>query len=184
MAWAARAGSAAPDSTAQAWAMASMRHSPLSCEPSQVPSSKVARRYQAPSHATASMAVRTDSACARQSAARASPRPSASGAKRATVRISSQPSHTLSPCPSAPTRFMPSFQSPVPMSGSPCRPVSSMHWSNARAQCSNSEADSPDGMGWKNASCSPGCSAGPSRKGTASSSTARSPEVAMYSAAA
>ena len=49
----------------------------------------------------------------------------------------------------APTRFMPSFQSPVPISGRPCSPVSSMHWSRPRAQCSNSEAESSATIGWK-----------------------------------
>ena len=33
-----------------------------------------------------------------------------------------KPSHTLSPCPRWPTRFMPSFQSPAPISGRPCAP--------------------------------------------------------------
>ena len=34
-----------------------------------------------------------------------------------------QPSHTLSPRPAWPTRFIPSFQSPEPMSGKPVRAV-------------------------------------------------------------
>ena len=38
-------------------------------------------------------------------------------------RSRNQASHTLSPLPSWPTRFMPSFQSPPPMSGSPCTPT-------------------------------------------------------------
>ena len=34
-----------------------------------------------------------------------------------------QPSQTLSPRPSMPTRFMPSFQSPLPINGRPCAPA-------------------------------------------------------------
>ena len=50
-------------------------------------------------------------------------------------------SHTLSPRPSGPTRFMPSFQSPVPISGRPCGPVSRLS-ATARTQCSYSDARS------------------------------------------
>ncbi len=46
-----------------------------------------------------------------------------------------KPSHVLSPRPSGPTRFMPSFQSPAPMSGSPCAPIV-RPLSIARTQCS------------------------------------------------
>ena len=42
--------------------------------------------------------------------------------------------HTLSPCPSAPTLFIPSFQSPVPISGRPCGP-NRLACSIARTQC-------------------------------------------------
>ena len=139
---AARAGSAAPDNTAHDWAIESIRHSSLSFEPSQVPSSNVARRYHSPSQASRSSASRSLSAWARQRRARSESRPSASGANSSMVRSSSQPSQTLSPLPPSPTRFMPSFQSPPPISGRPCSPVSSRHWSRPRAQCSNSEADS------------------------------------------
>ena len=45
------------------------------------------------------------------------------------------PIHTLSPRPSRPTRFMPSFQSPVPNSGRPWAPRVSER-SRARQQCS------------------------------------------------
>ena len=44
-----------------------------------------------------------------------------------------QPSHTLSPLPASPTRFMPSFQSPVPISGRPCAPVREAEVEAARA---------------------------------------------------
>ncbi len=46
-----------------------------------------------------------------------------------------QPFQTLSPCPWAPTLFMPSFQSPVPISGMPWGPSFSPY-SSARTQCS------------------------------------------------
>ena len=57
---------------------------------------------------------------------------------RTTVR--NQPSQTLSPRPSWPTRFIPSFQSPEPISGRPCAPYFSAR-SIARSACSKSEAD-------------------------------------------
>jgi hypothetical protein len=95
------------------------------------------------------------------------------------VRASSQPSQTLSPLPPAPTRFMPSFQSPPPISGSPCSPVSAMQPSIPRAQCSNSEADTSETIGWKKASASVGPSSWPSRNGTISSSTAVSSALAI-----
>ena len=53
----ARAGSPAPDNTAQLCAMASIRHSSSDAVPSGEPSSKYARRYHAPSHAVRSTAA-------------------------------------------------------------------------------------------------------------------------------
>ena len=41
---------------------------------------------------------------------------------RSARRSKNQPFQTLSPLPPAPTLFMPSFQSPVPISGRPCGP--------------------------------------------------------------
>ena len=52
----------------------------------------------------------------------ASPRRSASVANAFSTVTKNQPFQTLSPLPSAPTRFMPSFQSPVPIRGNPCGP--------------------------------------------------------------
>ena len=49
---------------------------------------------------------------------------------------------------------MPSFQSPVPISGRPCAPTARL-WSRARAQCSKSVALLSEIVGWKNASRSP-----------------------------
>ncbi len=109
---AARSASAAPDNTAQDWAIESIRHSSSVLVPSQPPSSNVARRYQAPSQASRSSASRTVSAFARQRAACAGSRLSASGANSAMVRRSSDPSRTLSPWPCSPTRFMPSRSRP------------------------------------------------------------------------
>ena len=48
---------------------------------------------------------------------------SARSANGRRIETRNQPSQTLSPLPPAPTRFMPSFQSPVPISGRPCAPV-------------------------------------------------------------
>ena len=52
-------GSAAPDSTLHDCAIESMRHSTLLAEPSGVPSSKNARRYQSPSQPCSSSAPRS-----------------------------------------------------------------------------------------------------------------------------
>ncbi len=61
---------------------------------------------------------------AHASARAASPRAAAIGAHvRQHARAGTSASHTLSPLPSTPTRFMPSFQSPVPISGRPCAPT-------------------------------------------------------------
>ncbi|MCY1543066.1 hypothetical protein D9M68_788600 [compost metagenome] len=147
MAVSARIGSAAPDSTAQDWTMESMRHSSLSFEPSQDPSSNVARRYQAPSQASRSSAVLRRAAWFFQRLARMGSRGSAKGMTRSMALINSQPSQTLSPLPPSPTRFMPSFQSPVPMSGKPWAPVSLMAWSRPSAQCSNKDAERSEVMG-------------------------------------
>src|SRR3546814_3938389 len=45
------------------------------------------------------------------------------------------PSQTLSPRPPSPTRFMPSFQSPVPISGRPRPPNRSSARCSPRTQC-------------------------------------------------
>jgi hypothetical protein len=59
-------------------------------------------------------------ACRRQFAARSSPgRPSARRANAVRAAWRNQPSQMLSPFPCSPTLFMPSFQSPVPISGNP-----------------------------------------------------------------
>ena len=87
--------------------------------------------------------------CARQRSARAaSARDSAIGTKAASVRYRNQPSQTLSPWPFSPTRFMPSFQSPVPISGSPWAPTPRLQ-SIAAAQCSYSVPRRDDCSGWK-----------------------------------
>ena len=95
-----------------------------------------ARRNQAPSQPAACSAVIHPCRAASQRLARSpSPRASAKGAKRSTALHRNQASQTDSPRPSWPTRFMPSFQSPVPISGRPCRPVARL-LSIARAPCS------------------------------------------------
>jgi len=75
------AGGAAFEITDQACAIRSMRHSALVCEPSGVPSSKNARLYHWPSHASRCSAPRQPRAAFSQRCARApSPRLRASGA--------------------------------------------------------------------------------------------------------
>ena len=128
--------------TAQDCAIESMRHSSLAAEPSGVPSSKNARRYQSPSQPSRSSATFSASTCSRQRAraldlaALLSARPanslrgSCGGTSRATRSRPRRP---------RPTRFMPSFQSPVPISGRPWRPTARLR-SSARAQCSKRDA--------------------------------------------
>ena len=78
--------------------MESIRHSSFVADPSGVPSSKNARRYQSPSQASLSSDACSALACARHVAARAvSPRASASGAKSLSAAYRNQPSQTLSP---------------------------------------------------------------------------------------
>jgi hypothetical protein len=109
---------AAPEMTAQLWLIESIWHSSLLDEPSGVPSSNQARRYQAPSQAWASMLLRSCAACgAAQLGKGRRRRGHAPGRQTAQILDRNHASHTLSPLPSLPTRFMPSFQSPQPISG-------------------------------------------------------------------
>ena len=62
--------------------------------------------------------------------------PCAMRMKLPSVFSRNQPSQTLSPLPSSPTRFMPSFQSPPRISGRPLAPVRLTARSSARTQCS------------------------------------------------
>ena len=82
------------------------------------------------------------------------------------------PARRSRPGPS-PTRFMPSFQSPVPISGRPAPP--SARPGRARARSVRTAWRSrPRAMGWKKRRARPRA-ARPSRNGTISSSTAASP---------
>ncbi len=69
---------------------------------------------------------------------------------------------------------MPSFQSPVPISGKPCAPRLRL-LSTASAQCSYTLASRSENPGWKNASVAPSGIGWPARNGSTSSSTAASP---------
>src|SRR6266540_1623575 len=124
MAVSARDFSAPPEMTPHVCAIESILHSSLAFDPSGAPSSKYALLYQAPSQPFFSTAAAY--ACAlRSSSSRAalSPRLAQCAAKRRFVATRNHASHTLSPFPSIPTRFIPSFQSPLPISGSPRGPV-------------------------------------------------------------
>ena len=70
------------------------------------------------------------------------------------------------PCPPAPTRFMPSFQSPPPISGRPWPPTRETAVERPRAVLEQRARARSETMGWKYESCSPARRAGPSRKGT------------------
>ena len=59
------------------------------------------------------------------------------------------PSHTLSPPAPSPAWLKPSFQSPLPISGSPLGPMRCSVKAMARRQCSSSDAVSRDGRGTK-----------------------------------
>ena len=117
----ARSGSAAPDMTAQDWAIESIRHSSLAAEPSGVPSSNHARRYQPPSQASRSerLLQRRSLAAPLRRALRFAARFRHRSKGGQATCAESQASQTLSPLPPSPTLFMPSFQSPPPISGSP-----------------------------------------------------------------
>ena len=123
MAFAHRPGLAAPDNTDQLCAIASIRQSCEVFDPRGVPSSKYPRRYHSPSQAWASRLLCRRRACERHIAATlSSSLCSASAANRCKMSYRKKPSQTLSPLPSIPTRFIPSFQSPAPISGRPCSP--------------------------------------------------------------
>ena len=72
MAWRARSVSPAPEMTAHDWAMESIWHSSFSADPSGVPSSKKARLYHSPSHASSSSEALREAALLRHRAARSS----------------------------------------------------------------------------------------------------------------
>src|SRR5438132_3109757 len=119
-----RAASVPPEITLHDCAIESMRHASLTADPSGVPSSKYARRYHPPSQASRSSDSFSALAWPRHVVARLpSPRASATVAHSDRIGWRNQASQTLSPFPSAPTRFIPSFQSPVPISGRPWLPT-------------------------------------------------------------
>src|SRR5947209_3642094 len=81
-----------------------------------VRSSNHARKYQPPSQACASTATRSCLASERRrSAVWPSPRAPASAANSVRTSTWNHATQTLSPLPPAPTRFIPSFQSPHPI---------------------------------------------------------------------
>ena len=94
--------------------MESIRHSSLVAEPSGAPSSKNPRRYQSPSQASRSSAAFKASRVRRHVRRGGfAARLGATAQRPTSVACRNQPSQTLSPSPFSPTRFMPSFQSPV-----------------------------------------------------------------------
>ncbi len=142
-----RSREAMPESTDQLCAIESIWHSTPLAVPSGVPSSNQARRYHSPSQAFTSMATASLSRASVQVCAKAS-----SWFERARAensRSTSQtkkPIHTLSPLPCSPIRFMPSFQSPPPISGRPCTPMRSPCLTASMA-CSYSVAVRCDTLG-------------------------------------
>ena len=130
-----------PEMHAQDCAMESMRHSLARCRAERRAVVEVAAAIPVavPAVALERVAAARRRAPATRRRARGSPRASAIGANAVSAACRNQPSQTLSPLPASPTRFMPSFQSPVPISGRPCAPVARLR-SRPRAQCSNSDA--------------------------------------------
>src|SRR4029450_6116423 len=119
-----RSESPAPEIAAQVCGSESMRASAFSLDPRGVPSSKYARRYHAPSQAWASIVCASSAARGRHACPSSSTsREVSNSAKSPSTQISNQASQTLSPLPPSPTRLRPSFQSPPPISGSPCGPA-------------------------------------------------------------
>src|SRR6266550_2707385 len=119
-----RSESPALEIAAQVCGSESMRASAFSLDPRGVPSSKYARRYHAPSQASASIVCASWVARVRQACASSpSSRKVSNSAKSPSTQISNQASQTLSPLPPSPTRLRPSFQSPPPISGNPCGPA-------------------------------------------------------------
>ena len=106
-------------------------------EPSGVPSSKYARRYHVAVPPVGFHGGGVVVGLAPEVGRRLPRRPGPPRERRrlASVATRNQASHTLSPRPSIPTRFIPSFQSPMPISGSPCAPLVQARRS-ARRQCS------------------------------------------------
>src|SRR2546421_1552860 len=134
-------------------------------EPRGVPSSKYARRYHAPSHAWASIVLANCAARKRQARASApNSRRVSNSAKFFSTKISNQASQTLSLLPPSPTRLRPSFQSPPPISGSPCGPEVAER-ATARRQCSSREPSFGEATGIERLSVCCSSNGCPSRNG-------------------
>src|ERR1019366_8243975 len=130
---------AVAESTAHDCAMESIRHSRSFAEPRREPSSWNARRYQAPSHALASIFARKDTARLRQElASLPSPFQSQSTANRCIVAHRNQPSQTLSPRPSA-RGFVADLG------------ASARDWGGARSPPRGRGGGGPLGRGWRRA---------------------------------
>ena len=86
-----------------------------------------------PSRAVEVAAQLLASASRSRAAKSVSPFPRDSAANCFSTAQRKKPSQTLSPAPSIPTRFMPSFQSPEPISGRPCAPSAGRARSRARS---------------------------------------------------
>ena len=141
-----------------------------------MPSSKYARRYHSPSQASRSSAGFSAATYSRQRSARLPLAPRLGQRRPFGQHRVQEPrrARRSRPCPGRPPRFIPSFQSPVPIRGRPWAPVVRLR-SSARAQCSKSALRSAETRGSKYDSSCPAARPGPSRNGTTSSSTAPSP---------
>ena len=154
-----------------------MRHSALTTDPSGVPSSKKARRYQSPSHAVllrARPSGRRRGRATRSARAR-SPRASASRANSQRVVCRNQPSQTLSPRPSGAD----AVHAVVPVAradqGQAVRADGEAPVERAGAVLEQRAVLGGDRGLEVRVVAAPSRAAGPSRKGTTSSSTAASP---------
>ncbi len=145
---AARERFAAPDRTLHDWAIESIRHSALAAEPSGVPSSKKARRYQSPSQPSARGARRAPRMCSRQRSARDRSRPRALSDGRERGQRPRTGTSRARRSRRGPTDTV---HAVVPVAGSDQRqPVCAEREARDRspaAQCSNRDAGSPDALG-------------------------------------
>ena len=116
-------GSPAPESTDQLWAIESIWHSGFAADPSGVPSSKYARRYHSPSQPCCSMLLRiARPPDVHRSANGVSPRRRASLGELFQDVVEEEREPDAFALAVLADAFMPSFQSPDPISGRPCSP--------------------------------------------------------------
>ena len=133
-----------------------------------------------PSRARSRAGARCVAVARRRAADRRAPRRAARSRSARAWR--KKPSQVLSPRPACPTRFMPSFQSPLPMSGSPCAPAVQAPVDRADAVLEQRAVLGRRRAAGRTPRARRARAAAPSETGTRSSRTPTSPVVRTYSA--